>query len=80
MVVLVHSLVAPPWSNRWPMVMSSLLWEQFNVFSFMSVFFLGSVHDMIINKIFFNSLLNTVIDVLPFKVTPIELFHNLTPK
>ena len=49
MVVLAHSLVAPPWGNGQSMVISSLLKEHLNVFSFMSVFFLGSVHDMLVN-------------------------------
>ena len=46
MVVMAHTFVAPPWSNGRSMVISSLLNEHFNVFGFMSVFFLVSVHDM----------------------------------
>ena len=38
MVVPTHSLVAPPWINGRSMVISSLLNEHLNVFSFMSVF------------------------------------------
>ena len=38
MVVVAHALVAPPWSNGWSMVISSLLNEHFYVFGFMSVF------------------------------------------
>ena len=38
MVVVAHALVVPPWSNGWSMVISSLLYEHFNVFGFMSVF------------------------------------------
>ena len=38
MVVPAHSLVAPAGSNGRSMVISSLLKEHFNVFSFMSVF------------------------------------------
>ena len=37
MVVVAHALVAPPWSNGRSMVISSLLNEHFDVFSFMSV-------------------------------------------
>ena len=36
MVVMAHTLVAPPWSNGWSMVISSLLNEHFYVFRFMS--------------------------------------------
>ena len=42
MVVVEHALVAPPWSNGWSMVISSLLNEHFYVFVFMSVFSWGA--------------------------------------
>ena len=45
MVVPAHSLVAPGGANGSSMV-SSLLKEHFNVFSFLTVFFLGSVRNM----------------------------------
>ena len=38
MVVPTHSLVAPPWSNEPSMVISSLLYEHFNVFSLCQFF------------------------------------------
>ena len=46
MVVPANSLVAPRRANGRSIVISSLLKEHFNVFSFMSVF-LGSVHVII---------------------------------
>ena len=48
MVVPAHSLVAPRVANGRSMVITRLLLEHFNVFSFMSVFFLGNIHDMTI--------------------------------
>ena len=45
MVVSAHSLMAPGGANGRSMVISSLS-QHFNEFSCMSVFFLGSVHDM----------------------------------
>ena len=47
MVVVAHALVAPPWSKLASMVISSLLNEHFRVLGCLSVFFLGSVHNMI---------------------------------
>ena len=38
MVVVAHALVAPPWSNGRSMVISSLLYEQFNVFGLCQFF------------------------------------------
>ena len=75
MIVPAHSLVSPPWSYEQSIVICSILKEHCNVFCYMSVFFLGSVHDIILKYILTTKILEykQYFEINMHNVLPLEI-------